>query len=59
MKTLLLHDYLNPTRVVVLNTADLIAEPYLSGSAVYVNGISEPVLVRETPEEVAILLGAK
>ena len=60
MKTLLLHDSLNPARIVPMDLADFsIAVPYMTGSLVYAKGNDQPVMVHETPEEIAIMLEAE
>jgi hypothetical protein len=60
VKTLILHDYLNPNRIVPMDPADFsIAVPCTTGSVVYAKGNDQPVLVHETPEEIADLLEAE
>jgi hypothetical protein len=60
VKTLLLHDALNPARIVPMDPADFsIAVPCITGSLVYAKGNDQPVMVHETPEEIAIMLEAE
>jgi hypothetical protein len=57
VKTLLLHDSLNPARIVPMDPADFsIAVPCITGSLVYTKGNDQPVMVHETPEDIAIML---
>jgi hypothetical protein len=53
---ILLHDYLNPTHAVLVSTEGLTAAPYITGSAVSAEDCGGPLLVRESPEEIAALL---
>jgi hypothetical protein len=54
--TLLLHDFLNKTRLVIVK-GEFTAAPYLDGSALYVNGNDGVILVAETPEKIAEMEG--
>ena len=57
MKTMILHDYLNPARIVPLDSEEFaLASPYLSSSSLYLKSNEMPVFVHETPEEIANLL---
>jgi len=52
--TLILHDYLNPARLVPMDYDDFsTAAPYLSGSLVYRKSSDSAIPVHETPEEIA------
>jgi hypothetical protein len=60
MKTLLLHDYLNIRRIVPMDPADFsIAVPCITGSIVYAKGNDQPIMVNETPEQIAEMLEAE
>lgn len=57
MKLLILHDLNNPNREVPIDASDYsMASPLATGSAVLTKASGQPVLVHESPEEIARMI---